>query len=400
MEKLKIYARTVEDEAVAQINRMNESEAYKNSLVRIMPDCHAGAGCTIGTVIAIKDRVVPNTVGVDIGCGMFVVPLYNKDIDLALLDRVIREQVPSGCNIHTETNYGMCMMNYEAFNCRDVIDEEKASYSIGSLGGGNHFIEVDVDEYGNKYLVIHSGSRNLGVRVCKYYQDLAIKNCKKNAYDERAIVERLKAEGREKEISAAIAAAKAERKTIDPQLAYLEGADLQNYLHDMKLCQQYAASNRITIASIIGKFMPGSGIYHSIFGENSSAFHTVHNYIDVKHNILRKGAVSALNGEMLIIPINMRDGSLLCRGKGNIDWLYSAPHGAGRLMSRKKAKETLGLDEFKQSMNGIYTTSVCEDTIDEAPMAYKPMDEIIECIKDTVDVVRVIKPIYNFKAKE
>ena len=398
MEKLKVYARTVEDAAAQQIESMNECEAYKDCTIRIMPDCHAGAGCTIGTVIAIKDRVVPNTVGVDIGCGMFVVPLYDKDINLARLDEVIRKYVPSGFNIHEKQGISKYVFDFDEFSCREVIDEDIATRSLGSLGGGNHFIEVDVDEYGNKYLVIHSGSRNLGVRVCKYYQDLAVKNCNKNAYDEHALVERLKAEGREKEISSAIAAAKAERKTIDAQLAYLEGKDLQNYLHDMQLCQRYAKLNRHFIALTIADYMPELGIKDVL--ATMYPFHTVHNYIDIQHNILRKGAVSALKDEMLIIPINMRDGSLICRGKGNIDWLYSAPHGAGRLMSRKKAKETFGLDEFKQSMSGIYTTSVCEDTIDEAPMAYKSMDEIVECVKDTVEIWRIIKPIYNFKAKE
>ena len=392
MEKLKIYARTVEDEAVAQINRMNESEAYKNSLVRIMPDCHAGAGCTIGTVIAIKDRVVPNTVGVDIGCGMLVAPVIDKDINLAVLDKVVHEHVPSGFHIHEEaiSRFGM----YDKFRCREVIDEGMADRSLGTLGGGNHFIEVDEGADGRKYIVIHSGSRNLGVRVCKYYQDKAITYCKSKAYDEQAIIERLKADGREKEISAAIAAAKAKCKPINTQLAYLEGQDMENYLNDMRLCQLYARRNREMILRTIFEW---SDIVDVNFEDT---FHTIHNYIDIAHKILRKGAVSALNGERLIIPMNMRDGSLICKGKGNLDWLYSAPHGAGRLMSRKKAKETLALDEFQQSMSGIYTTSVCEDTIDEAPMVYKPMDEIVECIKDTVEIVDIIKPIYNFKAKE
>lgn len=392
MDKLKIYARTVEEEAIAQIKTMSESEAYKDCLVRIMPDCHAGAGCTIGTVIAVKDRIVPNTVGVDIGCGMLVAPVIDKDINLAVLDKVVHERVPSGFHIHEEAISHFCM--YDKFRCREVIDEDMADRSLGTLGGGNHFIEVDEGADGRKYIVIHSGSRNIGVRVCKYYQDKAIAYCKSKAYDERAIIERLKAEGREKEISAAIAAAKAECKPINTQLAYLEGQDMEDYLNDMRLCQQYARRNR---EMILRSIFDWSDIVEVNFADT---FHTIHNYIDIAHKILRKGAVSAMNGEYLIIPMNMRDGSLICKGKGNLDWLYSAPHGAGRLMSRKKAKETLALDEFKQSMAGIYTTSVCEDTIDEAPMVYKPMDEIVECIKDTVEIVDVIKPIYNFKAKE
>ncbi len=400
MDKLKIYARTIEDEAVQQINKMNESAAYKDCIVRIMPDCHAGAGCTIGTVISIKDRIVPNTVGVDIGCGMYVVPLGKKDIDLARLDDVIRSYVPSGFNIHNATLEDAISFsfNFDEFLCREVIDEDFAARSLGSLGGGNHFIEVDVDEDGYKYLVIHSGSRNLGVRVCKYYQDKAVKYCKGMSYDERAVVERLKAEGREKEISAAIADAKKSRTPIDPKLAYLEGKDMKDYLHDMLLCQQYATLNRYTMAKIISDNMPELGMSRIL--PTRLPFHTIHNYIDIEHNILRKGAVSALNGERLIVPMNMRDGSLLCRGRGNIDWLYSAPHGAGRLMSRKKAKEILDLEDYKQQMSGIYTTSVSADTIDEAPMVYKPIDEIMECVKDTVEIETVIKPIYNFKAAE
>ncbi len=396
MEKLKIYARTVEDEAVQQINAMNESEAYKDCLVRIMPDCHAGAGCTIGTVVAIKDRIVPNTVGVDIGCGMYVVRWTDKDIDLKKLDEVIRSFVPSGFNIHENP---ITDFKYDGFRCREIIDEKMANCSIGSLGGGNHFIEVDVDEHGFKYLVIHSGSRNLGLRVCKYYQDKAIKYCKEKAFNEKALVKQLKAEGREKEIAGAIAKAKAEYKPIDPQLAYLEGPDMEDYLNDMALCQQYAKENRMIIALIIAQKMEDQALMTNLV-RPCGAFHTVHNYIDIEHRILRKGAVRALNKELLIIPMNMRDGSLICIGKGNVDWLYSAPHGAGRLMSRKKAKEVIALADYEQSMNGIFTSSVCAETLDEAPMVYKPIQEIIDCIGDTVDVKDVIKPIYNFKAKE
>ena len=398
MERVKIYARTIEEEAVQQINKMSRSEAYKDCTVRIMPDCHAGAGCTIGTVIGIKDRIVPNTVGVDIGCGMFVVPLGKNDIDLVQLDKVIRCYVPSGFNIHKERMVSDYIFSFDKFRCRSAIDEDMAYRSIGSLGGCNHFIEIDEDADSNKFLVIHSGSRNLGVRVCKHYQDKAVRYCRKKQTDVSELIAKLKAEGREKEINATVRAAKAGNTPIDPQLAYLEGDDMQDYLNDMKLCQHYATINRHVIARIIGCHIPELRIDEILM--TTFPFHTVHNYIDHKLNILRKGAVSAQNGERLIIPMNMRDGSLLCIGKGNIDWLYSAPHGAGRLMSRKKAKETLEMGEFEQSMKGIYTTSVCEDTIDESPMVYKPMDEIIECVKDAVEIETVIKPIYNFKAKE
>lgn len=390
MEKLKVYAQTVEDEAVQQIKQMNESEAYKDCTVRIMPDCHAGAGCTIGTVIAIKDRIVPNTVGVDIGCGMLVTALGKQEVNLKSLDAAIKQEVPSGFMVHAHA-VAHFTKELAELRCQNVLDMDFANRSIGSLGGGNHFIELDEDSDGNKYLVIHSGSRNLGVRVCKHYQDIAINYCRRNSCNEQEIVKQLKAEGREKEIQATLKAAKAQSPKVDKELAYLEGEDLKDYLHDMSICQRYASLNRRVMAFAICDTLQ-LAIHEQ--------FETIHNYIDLTHKILRKGAVSALNGEKLIIPMNMRDGSLICTGKGNIDWLYSAPHGAGRIMSRKKAKETLNVTDFEQSMQGIYTTSVCAETLDEAPMVYKSMQEIIDCIKPTVDIEEIIKPVYNFKAKQ
>ena len=390
MEKLKVYAQTIEDEAVQQIKQMNESEAYKDCTVRIMPDCHAGAGCTIGTVIAIKDRIVPNTVGVDIGCGMLVTELGKQEVNLKALDAAIKQEVPSGFMVHAHA-VAHFTKELAELHCQNVLDMDFANRSIGSLGGGNHFIELDEDSDGNKYLVIHSGSRNLGVRVCKHYQDIAINYCRRNSCNEQEIVKQLKAEGREKEIQATLKAAKAQSPKVDKELAYLEGEDLKDYLHDMSICQRYASLNRRVMAFAICDTLQ-LAIHEQ--------FETIHNYIDLTHKILRKGAVSALNGEKLIIPMNMRDGSLICTGKGNIDWLYSAPHGAGRIMSRKKAKETLNVADFEQSMQGIYTTSVCAETLDEAPMVYKSMQEIIDCIKPTVDIVEIIKPVYNFKAKQ
>ena len=388
MENLRVFAQTVEKEAIEQIRKMKDCAAYKDCTVRIMPDCHAGAGCTIGTVIAIKDRIVPNTVGVDIGCGMLVTELGKQDVDLQKLDEVINQRVPSGFNIH-ETKQCELKDQLMTLHCKEIVDVDKAERSIGTLGGGNHFIELAIDEESNKYLVIHSGSRNLGVRVCKYYQDKAIKHCKGNSIQQ--LVEQLKAEGRYQEIQSEIQREKQKLGKVTDELAYLDGEEMQHYLYDMGLCQRYADLNRKSISY---------AICNALNLSVHSQFSTIHNYIDIKHNILRKGAVSALNGETLIIPMNMRDGSLICRGKGNFEWLYSAPHGAGRLMSRRKAKETLSMEDFKKSMQGIYTTSVCEETIDEAPMVYKPAWEIKECIKDTVDIVNVIKPIYNFKAKE
>lgn len=386
-ERLKIYAKTIEKEALKQIQTMSESEAYKDCKIRIMPDCHAGTGCTIGTVIELKDKVVPNTVGVDIGCGMLVVPLLCKDIDLKELDEVINEYIPSGFAYHNEAIVED--NDLSGLLCKDNVDIDLAQKQIGTLGGGNHFIEVDEDEKGRKYLVIHSGSRHLGVSVCKYYQELAYKKMKSKSRDKSEIIKQLKEEGREKEIQSVLNSLK--KQDIDKDLAYLEDKNLDDYLHDMNIVQRYASLNRLTIATIISSKM-------TLPYFQGEAFETIHNYIS-RDGILRKGAVSAEENEGLLIPINMKDGSLLCVGKGNEDWLMSAPHGAGRLMSRKKAIESISIDDFKKSMENVYSTSVCETTIDEAPMAYKSMDEIMDCIKDTVKIHKILKPIYNFKAK-
>ena len=390
MDRVRIYATTVEDETVRQVERMSNCEAYHDCFIRIMPDCHVGTSCTIGTVIEIANRIVPNTVGVDIGCGMLVVELEENDVDLQELDRVIHTQIPSGTEIHQVSVASFDLL--QNLRCISAVDVDAANRAIGSLGGGNHFIELNEDKDGRKYLVIHSGSRNLGVRVCKYYQRKAIEWCQQNIVDVREVITTLKAQGREREISKVLSELKEHNeKMVDKELAYIEGSDLQNYLHDMDICQQYALLNRRTMAGIILKAL-------SLHERRS--FQTIHNYIDVEQKILRKGAVRASEGEFLIIPMNMRDGSLICRGKGNAEWLYSAPHGAGRLMSRSQAREKLSLIEFEQSMQGVYTTSVNESTIDEAPMVYKPMEEIITCIEPTVDVLGIIKPIYNFKASE
>ena len=378
----KIFAKTIEDEALAQIEKMSVCEAYKGCEIRIMPDCHAGKGCTIGTVIDVQDRVVPNTVGVDIGCGMSVYYLGYEDLDLVKIDNRIRERVPSGFNIHDKAIGEDKLL--EQLYCRSAIDIDMANRSLGTLGGGNHFIEINKTADGQNVLVIHSGSRNLGVRVCNYYQKIVESKCVDKRKIVKGTIARLKSEGREKDIHEELKNLTFEN--VDKELAYLDGIDKEHYLHDMRIVQDYASRNRILIACLI-------------FGCIIPDIETIHNYIDVDKGILRKGAVRAEKDELLIIPMNMRDGSLICRGKGNADWLCSAPHGAGRLMSRKKAKETLTMQEFSESMNGIYTTSVCESTLDEAPMVYKPMEEIIECIEPTVDIIEVIKPIYNFKAK-
>ena len=388
MEKLKIFARTVEDEASRQILAMSESEAYQGCTIRIMPDCHAGAGCTVGTVIKVGERVVPNTVGVDIGCGMLVAVFKNLSLNLQQLDEAVNTLIPSGFSIHESPVAEFEPLN--SLHCIAAIDISQAQRAIGTLGGGNHFIEANRDEEGNTYIVIHSGSRNLGVRVCNHYQIKAVKEMTDISPRVRELIARLKAEGRAREISEAIKTIV--RPEVKKELAYLSGESLTAYLHDMAIAQEYARLNRETMLGIICRAM---GI------TPDSTFQTIHNYIeqDGEEVILRKGAVSAKAGETLIIPMNMRDGSLICVGKGNTDWLCSAPHGAGRLMSRTAAQASITLEQFEASMQGIYTTSVCAGTIDESPMAYKPMQEIIECVEPTVEIQKIIKPIYNFKAK-
>jgi len=401
MSDLKIFTENIEPEALNQIYTLIKQPAFADCKVRIMPDVHAGAGCVIGFTADLGDKVIPNIVGVDIGCGMLTVNLGKVDIDLEKLDSVIRQYIPSGRNVREEATYSFDSI--KNLYCYDNLkDKERFESSIGTLGGGNHFIEVDVDDEGNKYLIIHSGSRNLGKQVAEYYQNVAI-DIIHGKYDiakeQEHIIREYKASGRQKEIEKAIKDLKSSFQSnplkIPKDLCYLSGEWRDKYLHDMKICQEYAKANRNVMAGIIVKQM---GLEHLWDWRN--VFTTVHNYIDHDTNIVRKGAISAKKGELLLIPINMRDGCIIGRGKGNDDWNCSAPHGAGRIMSRSKAKELLSIEEYKDAMNGIYTTSVSESTIDEAPMAYKPMDEIVENIKDTVEIIKIIKPIYNFKASE
>ena len=380
----KVFTDNIDAETISQIMLLLNQEFAKDNKIRIMPDTHAGSGCVIGTTMTIKDKIVPNLVGVDIGCGMHAVKLKEKEIDLSALDEVIEKYIPSGANIHE-----LMASPYDLDDIIAPIDKERARRSIGTLGGGNHFIEVNRDSEGYLWLVIHTGSRHLGIEICKQYQDLAYKTLKGRGDVVKDIIEKLKAEGRQREIESAIKTIKEKEITIPKDLCYLEGDNFKNYIHDMNLAQKYALTNRMHIAD---------GIMRLLFLHEEERFDTIHNYIDIDNMILRKGAISAQAGEKVIIPMNMRDGSLICVGKGNPDWNYSAPHGAGRVMSRSKAKETINMHDFKDSMKDIYSTSVVESTIDEAPMVYKPMDEIIENIKDTVDVIDIIKPIYNFKA--
>ena len=397
MADLKIYASIIEDEARAQIDRLLAQPAFSECKVRIMPDVHAGAGCVIGFTADLGDKVIPNIVGVDIGCGMLTAELGKIDIDYAKLDAVIRKHVPSGMNVHEERKtYFPDLVNMYCY--RELKDTRRIERSIGTLGGGNHFIEVDQDDEGNKYLVIHSGSRNLGKQVAQYYQNLAyelLQGKDELLAAQKELISRYKAEGRRQEIEGALSKLRKNfvlRDTDVPKdLAYLTGEYRDHYLHDMKICQQYADVNRIVILSSICAHMDLVPV---------SIFTTVHNYIDHESNIVRKGAVSARKAERLLIPMNMRDGSLICVGKGNDDWNQSAPHGAGRLMSRTQARETLSVDAFVKCMEGIYTTSATDDTIDEAPMAYKPMNAILPLLDATVSTERIIRPVYNFKAGE
>ena len=396
MRDLKIFTNNIEQSAKEQIDLLLEQEAFKDCKVRIMPDVHAGAGCVIGFTGNLGDKVIPNIVGVDIGCGMLCVNLGKEDLDLKELDEVIRKYIPSGMSVHEEA---VAYFDFTQLYCYKQLKNVDGwlEKSLGSLGGGNHFIEIDVDDENNKYLVIHTGSRNLGKQVAEIYQNKAIEYCsykKELEAEKQNIIKAYKEEGRQREIQEALieVSKKYEGKTKLPKdLCYLEGKDREDYLHDMKLCQEFALLNRSYIAYKICKEM-------SILSEDY--FQCIHNYINFEDNIVRKGAISARKGEKVIIPMNMRDGCIIGIGKGNEDWNYSAPHGAGRTMSRNIARQTLSMEDYEKSMDGIYTTSVNKDTIDEAPMVYKPMEEIIEHIKDTVEIEKIIKPIYNFKASE
>jgi RNA-splicing ligase RtcB len=393
----KVFTDNVDNETIGQLNTLLNQKCTEGNQIRIMSDTHAGKGCVIGTTIKINNnKVIPNLVGVDIGCGMLSIKLKQKRLNLPELDSIIRKYVPSGFDIH---DTAIATSNIDQIKC--PINKERAYKSLGTLGGGNHFIEVDRDSNDDLYLVIHTGSRHLGIEICDYYQNLAFERISEKLRGgklsdlNKKLVAEYTAAGRTKEISKALTELKKKYKEqgIDvPQaLAYLEDSDFEDYIHDMKLAQEHASINRATIADQI--------IKHARLYE-VERFETIHNYIDCDNMILRKGSVSAQAGEKLIIPMNMRDGSLICIGKGNPDWNYSAPHGAGRLMSRSKAKESISMSEYKSSMEGIYTTCVNTATIDESPMAYKPMDEIKQNIQDTVEIIDTIKPIYNFKAGE
>ena len=387
------YTSMIEESAIEQIKTMCDYDFTAGSRIRIMPDVHAGKGCTIGTTMTITDKVVPNVVGVDIGCGMYTVKLNEREIDFERLDEAAH-YIPSGMNVWEGRKR---RFNLETLNCyRDLRDTKRLERSLGTLGGGNHFIEVDKDSSGDMYLVIHSGSRNLGKQVAEYYQGIAIQlnEGMEDYFNQRdAIIAEYKATGRRSEIQAALKQLKAEKveRTIPDALCYVYGKHLDNYLADVVICQNFARQNRELMAEIL---LERAGL------TAADSFHTVHNYIDTGEMILRKGAIAAHKGERILIPINMRDGSVLAIGKGNEEWNYSAPHGAGRIMSRAKARENLSLEEYKATMAGIYSTSINESTIDEAPMAYKSLEDIIDVIRDSVNIIGILKPVFNFKAAD
>lgn len=386
----KVFTDVVDEASISQVINLLNQPYVDGSRVRMMPDIHAGAGCTIGTTMTISDKICPNLVGVDIGCGMETIRIKESHIEPQKLDKVIRAGIPSGFNIRSKAHRFAKNIDLSELCCAKKVDINRAYNSIGTLGGGNHFIEANKDDDGNIYVVVHSGSRHLGLEIANYYQQEAYNALTSYSKEEiDSIVDMLKASGRAREIQGALKALKSKRSPVPKHLAYVEGTLFDQYLHDMKIAQRFAELNRQAMMDTIVKDMG----FHV-----EEQFTTIHNYIDIDNMILRKGSVSAQAGERLLIPINMRDGSLLCTGKGNEDWNFSAPHGAGRLMSRSAAKETFTVSEFKKEMEGIYTTSVGRSTLDECPMAYKGMEDIVGNIEPTVNVDAVIKPIYNFKA--
>lgn len=387
------FAKTIDENARAQIARMCDYEFTRDSRIRIMPDVHAGKGCTIGTTMTVVDKAVPNIVGVDIGCGMYTIKLEDKTIDFERLDEAAHF-IPSGRNVWEEKQEDF---DINRLHCAEKLRHKgRIENSVGTLGGGNHFIEVDRTSDGTHYLVIHSGSRNLGKQVAELYQELAIDlNVGKAAFEKQIedMIRTYKEEGRANEIQKALKELKANRrKTSMPEdLCYVYGEHLEQYLHDVELCQEFARRSRERMAKIL---LERAGL------TGGEAFHTIHNYIDTKEMILRKGAIAAHKGEKVLIPLNMRDGSILAVGKGNEEWNFSAPHGAGRTMSRMQAKATLNMEDYRASMEGVYTTSINDDTLDEAPMAYKSADDILDVIGETAEVIEHMKPVYNFKAAE
>lgn len=388
----KVFTDIIDEDSIRQVYELCNQSFAEGAKIRMMPDVHAGAGCVIGTTMTITDRVVPNMVGVDIGCGMETVRIKGRKLEVEQLDKLIKFNIPSGFDIREKQHRYAEKTLLEELRCAEQVNLDRAYHSLGTLGGGNHFIEADKGEDGI-YIVIHSGSRHLGVEVAKFYQKRAIEELKHSGDDDvRKLIDEMKLQGREKEIEAAVREHNSQaKKAVPDHLAYVYGTAFDDYIYDMKIVQEFAMLNRKAMMDEIVR-----GMKLKVEDE----FTTIHNYIDTEKMIVRKGSVSAQSGERLIIPINMRDGSLICVGKGNDDWNCSAPHGAGRLFSRSQAKQNFTVSEYKKQMSGIYSTTINQSTLDECPMAYKSMDDIVKNIGDTVEIMEVIKPIYNFKAGE
>ena len=391
----KVFTDNAEPSAIQQVTHLLDQAFIVGSKIRVMPDTHAGMGCPIGMTMTITDKIVPNLVGVDIGCGMETILLKDKRIELPKLDKTIHQHIPAGFNTRSTPHHYNDDIDLTALRCAKHVDLERAELSMGTLGGGNHFIELGKDDDGQLYLVVHSGSRNLGKQVCDYYQEYAADELAKSVtgskHQIKETIATLQAQGKHQEIADTVKNLKAQKQTVDRVLAYLEGSMFDDYLHDMAIVQCYAVLNRKAIINVLEK---------KAKFKIAEQFTTTHNYIDLDSMILRKGAISAQKGERILIPMNMRDGSLICIGKGNEDWNCSSPHGAGRLMSRMQAKNSITLTQYEKAMKGIYSSTVNRSTLDEAPFAYKPMEEIVANIGDTAEIVKVIKPLYNFKAAE
>lgn len=399
----KIYTDNVDNQTISQVIDLCNQKAFEGSSIKIMPDCHAGKGCTIGTTMTVQDKIVPNLVGVDIGCGVAGIKI-NEKLDLNKLDETIRKYVPHGFNVHTKSREKLLKdtfgIDLNSIKCK--INKDRGFVSLGTLGGGNHFIELDGNSKGESYLIVHTGSRNLGKQIAEYYQNQAIKYCEKKYGRDLTthIIANLSAKGKHHLIEETVKTFKKSNKKPSNELCYLEGQLMEDYLHDMDLAQRYAVANRVVIiADILYNYYERKDVFSSFCKEiSNNIVECIHNYIDIENKILRKGAISAKSNETVLIPINMRDGIIVGRGKGNPEWNYSAPHGAGRILSRGQAKEQISLDEFEDSMKGIFTTCVGQSTLDEAPQAYKPIEDILGYIDETIDVLDIMKPIYNFKS--
>lgn len=424
--KAKVFATVVENECISQITEICNQKWLEGCQISIMPDTHAGKGATIGTTIKLKDKVSPSLVGVDISCGMLAVEIPKSlNLNLEKIDKFINDNIPAGFEVNKENFKGIYYGFIKNLKCYDKLKNiDHIEKSLGSLGSGNHFLEINESNIGQRYLVVHSGSRNLGKQVADIYQDIADEHCNRTISErnllKKELIKKLKDQGKSNEIQKALEEfnkQNTKKKLLAHDLCYLEGQDMKDYLHDCLICNRYASLNRRIIVQRILDFIVEDNGYKNCavwideyqahqfeFGfENnqidirSYGWETIHNYIG-DDNILRKGAISAQQGEKVIIPINMRDGSIIGIGKGNPDYNYSGPHGAGRLMSRKTAKDSITLKDFEDTMKSVYTSSVCQSTVDESPMAYKGIDDILENIADSVEVLDIVKPIYNFKA--